>query len=61
MANDTRYRVNYGNGQVSDAGTLEQAKRELAQLTQYRAFAFIQVRIVGTADEPGDWFRYRGK
>lgn len=57
MATDKRYRVNYGNGQVSETCTLMEAQRLKAAETTYAAYCFIEKRTYGTADQPGDWFR----
>lgn len=52
----TSYRVNYGNGQVSEAFTrLRDAERHRHGLTDYRAYAFIQCLDPDTRE----WFTYR--
>lgn len=52
MTSRNLYRINYGNGQVSDTfRSLKAARRELDTITEYREFAFIQFR------ENGEWFR----
>lgn len=53
-----RYRINYGNGQVSERMNFFAAIREWNRLRQddpYGAFAFIQYRDLGSADCPGEW------
>ncbi len=47
-----RYRINYGNGQVSNTQTLFECKRELAAMTEYKKFAYIQI------NRGGEWFTY---
>jgi hypothetical protein len=51
-----RYRVNYGNGQVSNSfGTIRDAQRHLDSLDRYREYAFIEFW------DGDDWFTYRPK
>lgn len=50
-----RYRVNYGNGQICYAGSLEACKRHITEMDLYQAYAFIEWQDW----ETGDWFRYR--
>lgn len=52
MSNAT-YRLNYGNGQVQSFASKAAAFRELAGLTQYKAFAFVE-RYVASE---GEWYR----
>lgn len=47
------YRLNYGNGQVQNFSSKVAAFRELAALTQYKAFAFVE-RYVASESE---WYR----
>lgn len=48
----TRYRVNYGNGQVNSHKSLADCRREIAGMDLYKEFAFIQ-RYIGD----GEWAR----
>lgn len=44
------YRVNYGNGQVSETfGSIKAAREHIAQMGMYREFAFVQ------GYDHGDW------
>ncbi len=51
--NSATYRLNYGNGQVQSFASKVAAFRELAALTQYREFAFVE-RYVASESE---WYR----
>jgi hypothetical protein len=51
------YRVSYGNGQVNYPGDLAACKRELADMDQYREYAYVQRYEPGSADCPGEWVR----
>ena len=56
------YRINYGNGQVSETMTDPTvARREYARTRAelYGEYARLQRYEVGSADEPGDWFTMR--
>jgi hypothetical protein len=53
MAPRLIYRVNYGNGQVFDAGTRADCFRHIAEMDQHRRFAFVEWQDPDT----GDWFR----
>lgn len=56
-----KYRVNYDNGQVSQTfKTRREANAELAIVNQEGGYAYVQVYLAGSADDPGDWFRVRG-
>lgn len=50
-----KYRVNYGNGQVSSMMSKAECKRLIASMDLYRELAFIQFRDA----ETGEWFRAR--
>ena len=53
-----RYRVNYGNGQVSrHFSSAAEAWREHDSITPRFPWASVQVYEPGTADDPGDWVR----
>lgn len=52
----TRYRVNYGNGQVNYHATAAACWREIDEMDLYKAFAFVQ-RYVGD----GEWARVKDK
>lgn len=55
------YRVNYGNGQVSN--TFEkraEALQHLRDSLRDNGYAFLQRYEAGSADDPGDWFKVRG-
>ena len=55
-----RYRVNYGNGQVSNTvNSVKAAQREIDALPTYQGIARIEVYIPGSADCPGEWFTVR--
>ena len=49
MAAQKNYRVNYGQGQVSNTMTLADCKRHISEMDQYGQFAFIERR------EGGEW------
>jgi hypothetical protein len=48
------WRLNYGNGQVLGCASRSEAIRELAALTQYKTFAFVE-KYAGE----GEWVRAR--
>lgn len=48
------YRINYGNGQVSQA--IHSLRAAAAELAQEDAFAFIERYELNGGEEPGEWF-----
>jgi hypothetical protein len=45
-----RYRVNYGNGQVQNLPSKKECLRHIAEMDQYREYAFVQFYT------DGEWF-----
>lgn len=57
------YRVNYGNGQVSETFTSKRAALQhvvqcRARDEAYTGYYYVEFYVPGSADEPGDWFPY---
>jgi hypothetical protein len=53
------YRVNYGNGQVSEVyhGPSARKRADAARRIMPSGSPFLETRTLGTADEPGEWVR----